>query len=250
MENITTEKEYEVQYYEIDFKEKLLITSLMNYFGDISTKQSEDIGVGLKYLKDQGNAWVLYKWNIHIDRYPLYREKIIVRTKPYSFRKFYAYRIFEVIDSNGNIIANASSVWFLIDTIKRKAIRITDEMYKMFGLSKDKSDVLYIKKIISPKNIDSEKVFSVRYSDIDTNKHVNNVKYVDWAIETIPLDIVINYTLTDLNITYEKETTYGETVKVFTGLKKGEKAYTCLHRITDSGDKELALIETIWENKD
>ena len=33
--------------------------------------------------------------------------------------------------------------------------------------------------------------FKVRYGDIDSNMHVNNVKYVEWAIESLPLDIVL-----------------------------------------------------------
>ena len=59
----------------------------------------------------------------------------------------------------------------------------------------------------------SEKSFDVRYSDIDTNMHVNNVKYVSWALETVPKDIVLNYELKNVKVTYEKETTYGETIK-------------------------------------
>ena len=35
--------------------------------------------------------------------------------------------------------------------------------------------------------------FKVRYGDIDSNMHVNNVRYVEWAIESLPLDIVLNY---------------------------------------------------------
>lgn len=249
MEPVVAEKEYEIQYYEIDYNRKLLITSLMNYLGDIATRQSEDLGIGINYLREHGIAWVLYKWNINIYRYPLYGEKIKVRTKPYSFRKFYAYRIFEILDSSGGIIARANSMWFLIDMEKRKAIRITDDMYKAYGINKDKNDVLDIKKIKSPEKICSEKTFDVRYSDIDTNRHVNNVKYVEWAIETLPLDIVINYSIKSINITYQKETTYGSTVRVFTELKEKDGEYVCLHKIVSQDGMELTLLETTWEKE-
>lgn len=249
MTEMVTEKEYDIQYYEIDYKRRLLITSLMNYLGDIATRQSEELGVGIDYLRDQGIAWVLYKWSIDIDRYPVYGEKIKVRTKPYSFKKFYAYRIFEILDLNGNIIARANSVWFLIDIEKRKAIRVTEDMYKAYGISKEKSDVLDIKKLKCPEKIHSEKSFNVRYSDIDTNRHVNNVKYVDWAIETVPLDVVTNYSIKGINITYQKETTYGAVVKVFTEIREEENRYICLHKIVDENDIELTVLETNWERE-
>ncbi|OBR96416.1 MULTISPECIES: acyl-[acyl-carrier-protein] thioesterase [Clostridium] len=250
MENVVTEKEYEVQYYEIDFRKKLLVTSLMNYFEDVSTKQSEDIGGGLDYLKQKGVAWVLYKWDIHINRYPHYGEKITVQTKAYSFRKFYGYRTFKVLDDKENVIASANSIWLLIDKEKRKVIRITEDMYKMYGVSGNEIKPLIIKKIKLPEQFDIEKGFNVRYSDIDTNRHVNNVKYVDWIVETIPLDIVLNFTIKNLNITYEKEALYGEKIKIYTELKKKENSYISLHKIVDQEEKELSVIEAVWEKNE
>lgn len=47
--------------------------------------------------------------------------------------------------------------------------------------------------------------FIARYSDIDTNRHVNNVKYADWSIEIVPLDIVMSYCLKRMKITYKKK---------------------------------------------
>ncbi|WP_406543297.1 acyl-[acyl-carrier-protein] thioesterase [Clostridium ljungdahlii] len=233
MGKLVTEKEYEVQYYEIDFRKKLLVTSLMNYFEDVSTKQSEDIGGGLDYLKRKGVAWVLYKWDIHIDRHPNYGEKIAVQTKAYSFRKFYGYRTFKALDDKGNVIASANSIWLLIDKEKRKVIRITEDMYKMYGVAENEIKPLIIKKIKLPEQFDIEKSFNVRYSDIDTNRHVNNVKYVDWIVETIPLDIVLNFTIKNLNITYEKEALYGEKIKIYTKLQKKQNSYISLHKIVD-----------------
>lgn len=244
---VVTEKEYEVQYYEIDLKKRLLVTSLMNYFGDVATKQSEDIGAGLDYLKQSGVAWVLCKWDIYVNKYPHYGEKITVETKPYSFRKFYGYRTFKVLDDRGNIIASANSIWLLIDKEKRKVIRITEDMYKMYGVAENEIKPLIIKKIKLPEQFDIEKSFDVRYSDIDTNSHVNNVKYVDWIVETIPLDIVLNFTIKNLNITYEKEALYGEKIKIYTELKKKDNGYISLHKIVDQEERELSVIEAVWE---
>ena len=126
--SLMTSKEFEVNYYEIDYKKRALITTLMNYFEDVSTKQSEDLNVGLDYMSRKNLGWVIYKWNVEVERYPVYGEKIMVRTKPLSSRKFYAYRKFDIIDQQGYTIVSAESIWFIIDIEKRKAIRITNEM--------------------------------------------------------------------------------------------------------------------------
>jgi medium-chain acyl-[acyl-carrier-protein] hydrolase len=240
------EKEYEIHYYEIDIKRRALITSLVDFLGDIATIHSEELGIGIDYLKEHNLGWVLYKWNIDMYTYPTYGEKITLRTWPYSMRKFYAYRQFEILNSRGEIIGKADSIWFLINTERRRPIRISEDICKAYGLPYNDDRSIEIEDIEKPENIQSEKVFHVRYSDIDTNKHVNNAKYIAWAIETVPMDIVLNYTLKNIKVIYEKETTYGETIKVFTEVVYKEEEAICTHKIEDEQGKELTLLKTSW----
>ncbi len=242
----TAEKEYEIHYYEVDYKKKVLVTSLMNYFSDICTMQSEALGLTIDYMKENNVSWVLYKWDINVKRYPTYGEKIKIKTIPNSFRRFYAYRKFEVRDSKGEMIIEAVSMWFLIDTEKRKSLKIPQDMYDAFGITEENNEKVDIKKVKPPVEIDVTKDFYVRYSDIDTNLHVNNVKYADWVIETVPMDVVRNYSIKNINITYERETTYGDTIKVLTKVLREEDHVTCIHKIVDKDDNILTIAETSW----
>ena len=82
---IITEKEYEVHYYEANYKLDCKISSIINYFCDIGGKQSEELGVGINYLTEKRLAWVFYKYDIKVNRYPKYGEKIKVITMAKSF---------------------------------------------------------------------------------------------------------------------------------------------------------------------
>jgi medium-chain acyl-[acyl-carrier-protein] hydrolase len=247
MPGFAYEKEYEIHYYEVDFKRRALITSMIDFLGDIATKQSEELGVGIDYLRVNNCAWVLYKWNVDIYNYPTYGEKIKIRTRPYSMKKFYAYRIFEIFNSQGELIGKADSIWFLINIEKRRPSRINKDIYDFYGVSIDDESVLVIEDIEKPANPSYDKNFNVRYSDIDTNQHVNNAKYIAWAIETVPMEIVLNYTLKNIKVTYEKETKYGETIKVLTEIINEDNQVTAIHKIIDSEEKELTLLKTVWE---
>ncbi|HHY04004.1 MAG TPA: acyl-ACP thioesterase [Thermoanaerobacterales bacterium] len=240
------EQEYLIHSYEVDCKKRALITSLMNFLNDVAMRQSEQLGVGIDYLKGKKAAWVLYKWDIRIHNYPMFNEKITVKTAPHSFRKFYAYRKFEMLNKNKEKLVSANSVWLLVDTQKKRPIKITKDMYKAYQISKDFDEPLEIGEIGQLTSFDMQKNFNVRYSDIDTNSHVNNVKYAAWSLETVPLDIIQNYTMTNLKIAYLKETTYGKTIKALTQvLSKGEKVI-CLHKIVDEDNQELCLLESVW----
>lgn len=239
-------KEYEIHYYEVDFRKKMQITSLIDFLGDIATDQSEKLGVGMDYLFSNGLGWVLYKWDIKVYSYPQYGDKITIKTLPYGFRRFYAYRIYEVFNEAGELIAEAGSVWFLINIEKKKPVRIESDMYKVYGIAEDSKDILEIGDIVKPDAIEEEKMFNVRYSDIDTNKHVNNSKYASWALEVVPMDVILNSTLDRIKITYQKETKYGEVVRSKVHINRLDGKIICNHSIEDSEGNILALLETAW----
>lgn len=247
MEVVTTEREYTIHYYEVDYKKRVLMTTLVNYLGDLATYQSDLLGMGMDRLLEENLAWVLYKWDIEMKKYPLYGEKIKVRTWAHSFKKFYAYRKYDILNSEGEVIGTANSLWFLINIEKRRPVRITEEFFEVYGLDASCNEEIAMDKLDAIEEVHYDHNFSVRYSDIDTNKHVNNSKYVSWAIETVPLDIVKDYTLNRLKVVYEKETTYGHEVKCLVQVNQKENQILCKHKIIDEEGKELTLLETVWK---
>jgi medium-chain acyl-[acyl-carrier-protein] hydrolase len=243
---VVTDRNYNIHYYEVDIHKKALMTSIINYLGDMAMYQSEILGVGIDHLKENDLAWVLYKWDIKMNTYPLLNETIKVQTSAYSFRRFYAYRKHEIIDEKGNIIGHANSVWILINLSRRRPVRIMEGMYEAYGIEDSKNAPIEIEDIQAISQVHSEKSFQVRYSDIDTNMHVNNVKYVAWALETLPKDIVLNYELKNIKVTYEKETRYGETIKVSTEVIREENKIICRNKIINEEGSNLTLLESIW----
>jgi medium-chain acyl-[acyl-carrier-protein] hydrolase len=244
--NIFT-KEYEIHYYEIDVKKRLLMTSLIDFLGDIATDHSEKLGLGMDYLRESNVAWVLYKWDIDMYEYPIYGDKITIKTIPYAFKRFYGYRRFEVFNEVGELIGKAESQWIVINTEKKRPLRVPEHIGATYGVQGEGDEPFAFSDINKPSSISSEKEFKVRYTDIDTNMHVNNAKYVAWAIEGVPLEVVLNKALRCIRVTYSKETKYGDTVKVLTEIKEVDNKTVCLHKIVDSEGKELTFLESIWE---
>jgi medium-chain acyl-[acyl-carrier-protein] hydrolase len=192
---------------------------------------------------------VIYKWDITIKRYPVLNEKITVKTWPLSFKKFYAYRQYDIIDSKGEVIASADSVWFLIDTNRKRPTKVSNGMYEVYRLTDEDKEIADFGQLQGPKKVTTKKVFDVRYSDIDTNKHVNNAKYVDWCIETIPLEIMLKYSLKNIKVIYEKETKYGDTINAVCEVLEDGDSVICVHKIEDEEGKELTLARTEWCKK-
>ena len=238
------EKEYEFFYHDLNYRKELLLTSLVNYFGDVAMTQSNEEGVGIEFLDANNMAWVLYKWDIKMIRYPIYGEKLKISTTPVALKKFYSYRIFDVVNEAGEVLCKAISMWLLINTEKRRAIRVPQIMFDAYGTNKDEGLNIEIDEVEELKKIDFEQDFKVRYSDIDTNMHVNNTKYIDWAIETIPLDVVKTKRLMRLKMVYKKEVHYGHVIKSL--CEKREEGHY-VHKIVSDDGVEVNLAESFWE---
>ncbi len=243
----TADKEYLIHYYEADYRKRCLITSLLNYFQDLAFLHSDRQGAGLDYLADNKLAWVLYRLDARISKYPLYREKVTISTQVHSFVKFYAYRRFAVADAAGTAIAAADTVWLLVNTATKKPVKITGHMYEAFGVDNGEGSPLQFEAIGELTAADITHEYRVRYSDIDTNRHVNNVKYVDWAIETVPVNIIEDYCLTGVRVVYKQEATYGMSLKVHTQTTPTGDSTVCLHRIAGSDGQDLCRLETTWK---
>ena len=119
-----------IRYSETDSEGKLTIENLIDYFQDCSTFQSEDLGVGFRYLRKQNLVWVLSFWQIEVDRLPGLCEHVTIGTFPYEFKGFFGYRNFFMQDEAGNYIARANSMWTLLNTENFKPMRPAEEMKK------------------------------------------------------------------------------------------------------------------------
>lgn len=180
-----------VRYSETDEKGRLSITGLVNYFQDASTFQSEELGVGIQYMKEERRAWVLSSWQIVIERMPKLGEKVIATTWPYEFNAFYGLRNFALLDENGNYLAKANSIWALIDADKQRPIRCSENILEKYVLE-DPLDMDYApRKIAVPEGGTMENSIIIGRHLLDTNHHVNNGQYIALAAAYLPKDFKI-----------------------------------------------------------
>ena len=102
------------------------------------------------------------------------------------------------------------------------------------------------KKIIDVDTTQHTKQFRVNRYDTDSNKHVNNIRYLQWVIESIPEEITDNYFLHEIDGRFIAEAQYGDTVLSLT--KKLEANNSFAHTIKIEGSNTVcATANTIWQ---
>lgn len=244
-------KKYEVNYQDTDWQLKCKLTSIINFLCDIGTRHSSSLGDTVEKLMEKKYAWVFYKYDITIYEYPKYLDEIYIETIPCSFKKFYAYRKYKITNSKGELLGEAMALFFLINIDKRRPMRIPKEEYELYGIDSNMVDDCEMDDILQIQENDEDiKKFNVRYNDIDSNGHVNNVNYVEWAIESVPFEVAKNFDIERIKVIFEKESVYGDEVTISATLIEKDNKIISVHTIKNQDDKELTKLEIVWKRQE
>lgn len=197
-----------IRYSEINHNKGILNpSSIINYFQDCSTFQSEDMNLGLSKIENNKRVWLLLSWNLQILEQASLGDYITVGTWPYAFKGFYGYRNFIMKDRSESIIAAADSIWVYMDVENQCPAKVPEDnmgyilepAYPMEHKSR---------KIAIPENPDSYPSFPVTKTNIDSYKHVNNVQYIKMAEELLPDSFMVS----DMRVEYKRQAVLGDII--------------------------------------
>lgn len=175
-----------VRYSEINHQKKTLdASSIINYFQDCSTFQSEDMERGLSYLQSNHRVWLLNSWQLQINHPAKLGDYITIGTWAYDFKGFYGYRNFIMKDLKGEVLSIANSIWVYMNTETGRPTRIPMdhsgyEMEPPYPMPYTK------RKIEIGQQFAEYPSFAVQKSNIDTYNHVNNGQYIKMAEDFLP----------------------------------------------------------------
>lgn len=223
---------YKVKWFETDASGKLSITSICNFLQETAWNHANHLGLGYSAISKDNIAWVIISYQIELFKYPVWLDEIIVETWPSGVEKLYANREFFVKDINGNIMLKVSTKWLIIDMKSRRPQK-PDALKDIMHLVNPEKATSF-ESFHFPGNINLEKIGSyiVKYSDIDLYGHVNNSKYIQWVMDSIPLSFIEKKSIRDFEIKFAHECKYGEEIvflsrpkdyTLFSGIRKGDE---------------------------
>lgn len=182
---------------------------------EVATDHANLLGVGYENLHAHGQSWVLSRIVLEMESYPRVNETYTVETWVDNFNRAFSERLFRFLSSDGKVCGYARSTWVAIDVEKRTLADIS-----RFDSLKD-SITAARQCPIRPcgrhravgEGADlSERTFL--YGDLDSNRHVNTVRYVEMLLDRWPLDFHDSHAVGRLEVSFMRECVYGETAVV------------------------------------
>ena len=211
-----------IRFSEVDKNGILALESLINYFQDCSTFQTEDGPANMAYMKERHIAWVLNFWQIEVTRFPKLGEEVVIGTVPYKIKGMLGFRNFFMDTAEGERLAVANSIWTLYDFDKLVPAKVTPEMEETYPTEEQLPMNYADRKIAVPSEGETREFeeITVKTYHLDTNDHVNNGQYIRIAKECLPDK---NVGIASMRAEYRMQAKLGDTIQpvaVVTGPKE------------------------------
>ena len=210
-ENIT------IRFGNVDRSNRLTLGAAFAFFQEAAISHAVVLGVGLDAMTQNGQAWLLSRLSVFMERRPLCGETVTIRSWPRGPEKLFCLRDYDIVDQDGKVIVRGRSGWLVIDMEKRRPLRV-DIVTEKLPLNEGMDALLS-----GPAGLGAREIIvpagdrKAAYSDIDYYGHVNNVSYVKWIEDLTAPDLLDKADQIRLDINYMSETMPGEKVEFLLG---------------------------------
>jgi acyl-ACP thioesterase len=246
---IIFERNYPVNVFNTDITGRLSPGAMFSFFEDLAGRHANELGWGRDNLMNDGTFWALSRMTVKVERLPLALEELTLRTWPRGTDLIYALRDLEMYDAAGNRLAGASSSWVIVDYHTRKAQRPDRALANLNMLFPEKKAIGTNSRKVPPLPAGDHRVngHMVMLDDIDVNSHVNNARYVYWAINCYDPDFLETHTPDIIEVNYIQEGHLGEMVSILTGTSADEET-AFIHSVRRESDgTELCRLRMSWK---
>lgn len=237
---------YNVRSSEISPEYKLKEFYIGMYFQECFAEYMASKNLAAYDLAKSGATWLTTDVQIqYLNKMPFWREPVEMRVWVRDISAVRIYVDFEALH-NSAAIAKGSSIHLVAEKSSHRPIKTAD-IGKISELPINAEPALPDSDFKKIEPFEGEAFTTsqvVRYDDLDFNMHLNNVKYVPRALESIPLEFRNSHSLKMYRIKFMRETFFNNTVSS-EAFRHGNRIFHRLARVEDG--VELCRMESLWE---
>ena len=178
------ERQFLLRSKDVDMYRRLRLSRLFELLQEAAITQTEELGMGREKTLDKGLLWVVTMQQAEILRMPEYDETITLRSWPGETMHVFFPRYYQLNDAAGHPLVKANALWMLVDEKTRRMIFPDRYGVVIDGLVT--GEELPLPSAPPRLPCTEEKAFTVPFSYVDLNGHMNNTRYFDLMEDCIP----------------------------------------------------------------
>ena len=228
---------------------RMPLTLLMERVIEVATEHANALGIGYATLIKRNVGWVLSRVSIEMQRYPVINDAYTLTTWIECYNRRFSERNIRVSDGEGNVIGYVRTVWVAMDFATRSVADLAELGEDAFPVSDTPCPIAKAARIaVIPEDaVEAAEDYVFRYCDVDFNRHVNTVRYLELILNHWPLDWYDCHTLRRFDVHFHHECHYGEAVSLRVTHIDGNGTQQC--EIVRPGGIRAVAARMLWSEE-
>ena len=190
-------------------------SAILTAMQETAGMHSHILGCGRETLVQKGVVWVLTRCEVQMEKEARMGSRLSIETFPMPLRRWFFPRYFVFRDEEGAQVGAAGTLWVLFDLEKRCMVAPGD----VAGAIPDNSDLTPplgvpgpVPRLTTGGTLESAR--TPVYSELDVNGHVNNARYADWLCDALGLEVMREYRVKTMRLSYAAEIRPGQAMEL------------------------------------
>ena len=213
---------YRVEPQDVDFTLRATVASLGSAILNTAGIDAYGKGFGVDVLNAANHSWVLSRLAMEFDTRPEQYTDYTIATWISDYGRVLSTRNFTLTDAAGRQFGRAVSQWAMIDLRSRTAVDLSwvgDAHADAIVAEPSPAERPRKIREVHPTRTSEHRVV---YSDIDFNRHVNTMRYIEMMLDMLPVELLTLDAPLRLDIHFLHECRFGQTLRI--GCEERERA--------------------------
>lgn len=171
---------------DFDCNRQIKPSAILDLFQEAAGAHAKELGIGFEDILERGLLWVITKEKFEVLKSPQMHSEVVVHTWPLEPSRVTFEREYLVESTDGEVLVKGTSEWVIVSAEKRKIVPVKD-LYPLESYVADKMFEGKFVKALDFTDANIENKVTPSFCDLDMNRHVNNIKYADYVLNTIDL---------------------------------------------------------------
>jgi len=217
---------------------------------EIATLHANALNIGYSNLAAHRLGWVLARLTIEMVRYPGINETYSMTTWIEGYNRYFSDRCYEMTDEAGRPLAHIRSVWVAIDMETRKMANLAELERDAFPVVDRACPVPKSPRPVMVAGAEAARAeYTFRYCDIDFNRHVNTIRYLDLVLNLRPLEFYDTHDIKLLDASFDHECYFGRRVRLLTGPERRDPSAEITEIIREDDDVRAVGVKLAFSQR-
>ncbi|VFQ42718.1 acyl-[acyl-carrier-protein] thioesterase [Desulfoluna butyratoxydans] len=224
---------------------RMVPAAMLRYFQEGAMRHSDAAHGAFDRVSDFGLFWVMAGMRAEFETLPMRGESVHITTWHGGRGPLLFYRAFKAVGDDGRTLASAVSSFALVSLETRRMVRTS-----AFPVKVPVCELGAEHEALVPERLGTMEVpdgglhWQAGFRDLDINGHVNNVRYAEWVLESVPPEVLMNRALARLELEFKSEIRFGERLRSVGVAADTSGLFE--HAVVKEGDVLACRARTLW----